>query len=902
MNPKNMCLSMNRHTPTRSCCMEKRFLFIVLFSFPLVLLAQDTKPQERKIVQTVRANGSLIVDGFLDEEVWQGEGYSDFTQSDPDDGEKPTEKTTVWVAYDEEHLYVGARLYDSQPEEIMRLLGRRDDFLDSDWFIFAVDPYLDRRSGYQFALNPAGSMVDWTLYNDEWNDDTWDGIWEGRAQVDGEGWSVELKIPFTQLRFNKKDEYCWGVNFQRIIKRKNERLSFSWVPKEESGYVSRFADLIGINGIRPGRHIEFLPYTVGQAQFSPAEEGNPFQTGKKYLGNAGLDLKVGLKSNLTLDAAFYPDFGQVEVDPAVINLSAYETYYQEKRPFFIEGASIFNNFGRGGSNTSITISWGPPSFFYSRRIGRSPQGDVSREGYMNFPDRTAILGAFKVTGKVNGLNVGFISALTAREYAEVDAEGVRFKEEVEPLSYYGAMRMLKEFNDGAQGFGLLATSVIRNLSGGSLEDILMRRAFSLAFDGWTYLDKDRAWVLNGWFGGTLVHGSQVAIYDLQRSSLHYFQRPDATHVRLDEEATSLSGWSGKLSLNKQKGNLFLNASIGALSPGFDCNDIGFQFGGFDVVNGHLIFGYREPQPGKIFRRWEVVAGPFRNYDFGGNKTWDGVLAASFVQFLNYWGVDLLLAYNPKTMSNDLTRGGPLALLPAGYQVDFNLLGDDRKTVVMNVYTSTYKRPSEGYSFFGEISLKWKPRSNISLSLSPGMFLRQRDIQWVTSVDDPLMAATYGSRYVFGHLDMRRFYSEIRLNWTFTPKLTLQLYLQPFLAVGTYDEFKELARPESFDYNHYGDDPSTVDYRDEEYFVDPDGPGPAPEFSFENPDFNFKSLRGTVVLRWEYLPGSILYFVWTQNRSDDDNPGNFNFRRDISDLFKAPGDNIFLVKVSYRWNM
>jgi len=303
----------------------KKWLFFVFICFwPLVLIAKESKPQEQKVVQAVRSNGPITVDGILEEKVWQGEGYSHFIQSDPHDGEKPTERTTVWIAYDDKTLYVAARLHDSEPGSIKSRLGRRDDFLDSDWFIFAVDPYYDRRSGYQFAVNPVGSMVDWTLYNDEWSDSTWDGVWECQALIDEEGWTVEIKIPYNQLRFPKKDEYVWGVNFRRIIQRKNEKVGFIWVPKEDSGYVSRFARLLGIQDIRPGRHIEFLPYTVGQAQFSPAEEGNPFQTGKRYLGNTGFDLKVGLMSNLTLDATFNPDFGQVEVDPAVINGSLAE--------------------------------------------------------------------------------------------------------------------------------------------------------------------------------------------------------------------------------------------------------------------------------------------------------------------------------------------------------------------------------------------------------------------------------------------------------------------------------------------------------------------------------------------------------------------------------------------------
>jgi hypothetical protein len=504
-----------------------------------------------------------------------------------------------------------------------------------------------------------------------------------------------------------------------------------------------------------------------------------------------------------------------------------------------------------------------------------------------------------------GWNVGFVNALTAREYAEIDSSGERFKEEVEPFSYYGVLRTLKEFNEGKQGLGFIATSVVRDLSNENLEGILNKNAFSLAVDGWTFLDKNKTWVTGGWIGGTRVEGSQSAILELQESSLHYYQRPDATHVEVNEEATSLSGWGGRFYINKQKGNFLFNAAFGALSPGFDPNDVGFQHGNSDKINAHLLTGYYQPQPGKVFRNWLVYGGLFRNYDFGGNKTWDGCLLIVEGQFLNYWGFNTMLAYNPQTISNTLTRGGPLALIPSGYEIDFGLNTDSRKPIVISAHGSHYSRPTEGYSWHGCISLRWKPISNISFSFHPSYNVRRSDVQWVTdAVEDPLMTDTYGSRYIFGRIYQRMLSSEIRLNWTFNPKLSLQLYLQPLLAVGEYDQFKELARPKEYEYNLFGEDGSTISYSDsdEEYTVDPDGPGPAPVFYFGNPDFNFKSLRGTIVLRWEYLPGSILYFVWTQNRTDEANPGDFNFRRDMGDLITAPGDNIFLIKISYRWNI
>jgi len=860
----------------------------------------------RKVVRAVRAAESIVIDGRLEENVWQGPGAEGFTQIDPKDGAPSSEPTRVWIAYDDKALYVAAACLDSEPEKILSRLGRRDADIDSDWFYFAVDPYDDKRSGYMFGVNPAGSIMDEVLSNDVSEDDTWDGVWEAKAAVDGRGWTVEMKIPFNQIRFPARDEYVWGVNFMRIIKRKHEKVTFSWVPKSDSAFVSRFARLDGIRGIKPGRNVEVMPYVVGQTQLRPAEEGNPFETGHRTLGNAGFDLKAGLKSNLTLDATVNPDFGQVEVDPAVINLSAYETYYQEKRPFFIEGASLFTGFGKGGLYLNANVNWPQPRFFYSRRIGREPQGYVTEDGDVRTPDRTTILGAAKVTGKLGGSwNVGFISALTAAEEAEIDQAGTRLSQEVEPFTYYGVFRAQKEIQEGKSGFGLMTTAVMRDINSATLAGILNRNAFSLAADGWTFLDRKRDWVVGGWFGGTRVEGTVEDITRLQMSSTHYFQRPDATHVSVDTTATSLSGWGGHFSLAKQNGNFLFLASAGALSPGFDPNDAGYQSSGSDIVQLQALPGYQWTKPGKVFQNVTLIAAAVRNYDFGGNNIYNGELFQVQGKFRNFWDFSLMAIYMPWTLSNSRTRGGPLTLTPWAYEIDGGLSTDSRRPVVLEAEGYYGRQPAAGSEWTGQLSVRWKARPNLSLSIGPTLAFEKNDIQWVRNVEDGTATATYGYRYVFARIDQKVVGSEIRVDWTFTPRLTLQAYLQPYLAVGTYGAFKELARPRSFDYAVYGaaGGASTIEYADVVYTVDPDGAaGPAAPFTLDNPDFNYKSMRGTIVFRWEYRPGSLIYFVWTQNRADYANPGNLRLWRDLGDLFSAPGNNIFLLKISYRWNM
>ncbi len=866
--------------------------------------AGRTDPRTARTLAALPAGGPIVVDGRLDESVWQAPGAGGFTQRDPADGRPASEATTVWVAFDRDHIYVAARLDDAEPGKIVGRLGRRDEAVESDWFDVGFDPYHDRRSGYYFGVNPVGSIQDGVISNDEDLDETWDGVWQSAARIDAGGWTVEMSIPFDQLRFKRRDVQVWGIQFQRLIKRKNEEDHFAWVPKEESGLASNFAELEGLAGIAAGRRLEISPFALARAAYSPAVAGDPFRTGHAYRVDGGFDLKGGLSSNLTMNLSVNPDFGQVEVDPAVINITDQETYYEEKRPFFVEGASIFE-FGRGGPNVYRMFGWEDPDLFYSRRIGRSPQGTPELDGPGSYamPDWTTILGAAKVTGKVGrDFNLGVIGAATARENAAIDIGGARSSAEVEPFTTYGVARGLKEFGQGRSGLGFIATGVSRDLESGGLADTLVRGALAVGADGWTFLDAERDWALAGWGAVTSVHGSAAAITALQRSSLHYFQRPDADWVEVDENATSLTGWAGRLYVNKQKGNLVFNAAVGAMSPGFEANDLGYHVRG-DVVNGHVEAGYRVLQPGRAFRTWSVTASYYRNYDFGWNRVGEYVYLDGKVKLLNYWSAALHLDWEPPKYSHYLTRGGPMAFYPAGESIQGTLASDDRRWLIVRFSAYYRYHPSGGYNYSFGGGLTWKPSPNFSLSVDPSYTWRYSEGQWVRQVVDPLKTSTYGVRYVLSDIHQKTFPVETRINWTFTPRLSLQAYLQPYVGAGDFSRFKELRAARTFDFDYYGEGASTIGFADGVYTVDPDGAaGPAAPFTFAEPDFSLKSLRGTVVLRWEYRPGSLLYFVWTQRREDYSDPGDFQLWRDMGDLFRAPGENIFMIKFSYRFEL
>ena len=881
----------------------KSFFTILIILFTVTNISSFVKDTVgiKQEIKAIRINQVVTVDGDLHEEFWKRiTPVTQFTQRDPDEGKEPTERTEVKIAYDDAALYIGARMHDSYPDSIIARLARKDVDVTSDLFAVFLDPYNDKRSGFYFGLNAAGTLYDGVLYNDTWDDNTWDGVWEGKVNIDDGGWTAEIRIPFSQLRFHQNSENVWGINLRRDIARNNEQDFFIYVPKNENGFVSRFAELNGINNITPPDRLEILPYVTTRAEYTHPEPNDPFNSSSRYVPGLGADFKMGLGTNLTLNATVNPDFGQVEIDPAVINLSDVETFFDEKRPFFVEGSTIFN-FGQGGASNYWGFNWSNPDFFYSRRIGRTPQRETPDEtDFTDYPDGTHILGAAKITGKIgDNWNVGAIQSLTSREFAKLETDGVRSEMEVEPLTYYGIIRAQNEINDGKQGLGFISTVTNRFFHNNDLRDEINEGAYIFGVDGWTFLDSSKTWVVAGWSGLSHITGNKSRILDLQSNSQHYFQRPDAVSFSLDSSASSLTGYAGRFVLNRQKGNFFFNSAFGFISPKFDLNDLGFLWRA-DVVNMHVGAGYFWTEQTSIYRYLEAGGAIFRNYDYDGNITWEGIFHFGFIRFLNYYTVNWNLAYNPETVSNRRTRGGPLTLNHSGYQANAYATSDDKRDIVIGAGFYTYRQADNSYNLDFDTSIEIRPSSNVSVTISPYYYINKQMIQWVDSFTDETAVNTFGKRYVFAKLDQKTFGAGIRLNWTFTPQLSLQLYAQPLISCGDYSDFKELSAPKTYEYNIYGTGNSTFD--ESTLAADPDGDGPANSFQIDNPDFNFKSLRGNAVLRWEFVPGSVVYFVWTQSRSDDEETGQFRLGRSFRRLLDTEADNIFMVKFTYWFNM
>jgi hypothetical protein len=841
------------------------------------------------VVRTVRTAEPPHIDGRLSEEVWAHAPMADrFTQRDPNEGQPPTERTEIRVLYDEDALYFGARLFDSLPASISRRLSPRDEPPDSDYIVIYLDPRHDHRTGVAFTVTAAGVQRDIVISNDTFENASWDAVWTSAVSVDAEGWSVEMRIPLSQLRFNAGDAQTWGINVSRHLRRANETMWLELVLKNENGLASRMAHLIGLEGIRARRQIEFAPYTALRQEFvEPDDPADPLNDGARVFGSIGLDVKAPLPGGLTLDATINPDFGQAEVDPAVVNLSAFETFFQEKRRFFIEGAEIFNNFGAGGSNNFFGFNTSDPEIFYSRRIGRAPQGDAGGD-FADVPRAATILGAAKLTGKTaGGWSIGIIEALTGRERARVIAGSIASRRPVEPLTNYFVARVQRDFTRG--GAGVLTTAVNRQLETPDLSDLLTRRAFVFGGDAHFFFDRARDWVVTGKLSGSRVSGSEAAIEKLQRAPQRYYQRPDAPQVSFDPRRTSLSGYAGRVNLNRNSGVWRVNAALWGVSPGFESNDLGFHGSG-DRAGGHGVLLWSKQQPDRWTRYRGFWAARAWTWNFNRellNNIWFGCASA---QFLNYWFANGCLFHGYRSLDDRLTRGGVIAVNPHGNGFNGGFSTDGRKRISLDGYGGYDSDEFGGWSSNNGVTVSLKGIPSLTISAGPQLNRSRSLAQYVD---------TFGDRPVFATIDQRQLSMITRVNWTMNPRTSLQVFMQPLLATGGYDAFKELAAPRTFDFREFRPGPFlSFDGAGGRYTIDPDEDGPAEPFSFDDPDFNFKSLRLNAVFRWEFRPGSTLYAVWTEQREDDTHPGSFQFRRDAKKLFAAPSDDVFLVKMTY----
>ncbi|HSQ29296.1 MAG TPA: DUF5916 domain-containing protein [Gemmatimonadaceae bacterium] len=860
----------------------------------------------------VRASSAVVLDAKLDEAAWKSAApITEFRQIDPDEGKPATQRTEVRFIYDDDALYVGAKMYDTEGGRgVVTRLVRRDASFDSDMLELVIDGYHDHLSRAFFDVNPSGSKADNIGIGTSCCDESWDPIWQAATSIDADGWTAELRIPYSQLRFSRDSVQTWGLQVRRFIKRRNEEDQWSFWGKTEAGGPSRFGHLEGIRMPRGSSHLELLPYVVAKSASVASSAGDPFNTRGRPTMRAGLDLKDRLTSNLTLDATFNPDFGQVEVDPAVLNLSAFETFFPEKRPFFVEGAQVFD-FGDISCNFCSNLE--TMSAFYSRRVGRSPTGSSLALGdyaYADVPDATTILGAAKITGRTNsGYTLGLLQAVTGRATANVaTTTGDRGKQEVEPLADYFVGRLKHDYRNGNLVVGGVVSGVVRDIDS-TFAPRLARNAGLAGSDVYfTTADKEYSFRAN--VALTAVDGDPREILARQQSSARYFQRPDRGSGsrgffsnRLDSSATALRGAGAYARAAKEIGDWFGEVSFNSRTPGYETNDYAFQQRA-DYIWYNANVGRIWTKPRRWYRQLVVLGGGQNQRNFEGDRTQTQLHAYVSETTPQFWQFTTFYISRPSVVDDHQLRGGPAVQAPGSQFVNLNVRTDSRRTITGNASVQYYWDARGGVAPSVSMNATYRPAPNVSMSFGPSWQRARNYAQYVSSIADTTATSFYGTRYVMAGLDQRTLGLDTRLSVTFTPAMTLELYMQPFFAAGHYYDFKEYARPRTSETLVYGRDRGTVgEVRDTldmitQYTIDPDGVGPASPFTLRNPNFTQQSLRGNAVFRWEYRPGSVLYVAWTQSRAADGVFGDLDLARDRTALLAARPDNIFLVKASW----
>jgi hypothetical protein len=841
-------------------------------------------------------NGSAPpkLDGVLDDPAWQlASPIENFIQRDPDEGQPASERTSARILYDDDALYVGIQAFDSEPGKIVGLLTRRDESSQSDWLTVSLDSFGDRRTAFEFQVNPAGVERDIYRYDDINEDTSWDAVWDVSTRVDGVGWAAEFRIPMSQLRFASERERPWGLQISRDIVRRNEFDLWKPIAKNQDRWVSEYGDLSGLEQVSPPRRLELLPYTVGGGESIPVDPDDRFADGTDAITRMGLDLKYGITSDMTLDATFNPDFGQVEADPSVIDLSEFESFFPEKRPFFLEGIDKFQyDLALGDGNAE--------SLFYTRRIGRAPQGDA--DGYdVDEPTYTTILGAGKVSGKTsNGWTVGGIEAVTQEEAAVIrDEDGTSSEEVVEPLSSYAVGRIARDFRAGETAVGGLFTATNRRLDGTDL-DFLHSSAYTGGVDV-RHRFNSKGWSLNGKAAYSYVQGDPAALLRTQRSSRRYYQRPDANHTEVDSSATSLAGNFFGLETGKFAGTWRGALMSQARSPGLETNDLGFQLRADDVLNA-LWFGYRDFTPGKALRQLSLNWNLSYRTNYGGEHLGVGGNMNGNAKLLNYWNVWGGYSRDDVGVHTTALRGGPAMYRPGGHQVWAGFNTDDRKRIWVSSDGWVFNQ-AEGLtkSYGGNVLMTCRVASNVNFSLGPAIDYLHDD--WVYVTEDFALGE---AQYVMARLHQPTYELTGRVNWTFKPSLSLQVYAAPFFSTGDYDDFKLVVKPHADRYadmfDHLGPEGSKrLNVDDGTYEADVNADGTA-DFTFDDPDFNFQQFRSSIVLRWEYMAGSTIFFVYQHDRTNETGNGIAQPWHDLGQLADTEGTNTVLVKVNYWWSL
>ncbi len=830
------------------------------------------------------------IDGLADDAAWENVswGGGDFRQRNPDAGAVPSVQTWFKILYDAKNLYVLIKALDPEPDKIVKRMSRRDGS-DGDWVAINIDSYADKRTAFSFTSSVSGVKSDEYISNNgDSFDSSWDPIWYLKTSINQEGWIAEMRIPLSQLRFTDKAEHTWGIQIQRRFFRNQEQSLWQYIPPTAPGWVHLFAEVQGINGIRPQKQLEIQPYVVTSAETFQKEEGNPYKTGQASDIAVGIDAKIGITSDITLDLTVNPDFGQVEADPSQVNLTAFELFFREQRPFFLEGSNTLN---------FPLADFNDDNLFYSRRIGRSPQGSASLESneYAKQDTRTTILGAAKLTGKNrNGFSWGIMESVTAPERATIDNQGEVRYQTVEPLTNYFVARAQQDINKGNTLVGAMFTATHRKIEDAGL-DWLHKEAYSGGVDlvhNWA----ERKFFMRTKVFMSYVEGSQESILTTQRSSERYFQRPDNGYEEVDSTRKSLLGTGGIFVIGKQSGRFTYQLGGRWLSPQLEPNDVGF-LQQTDKVSQWVFMQYRVPNPVGITRSQYYNVLQAQTLDFDGRPLSREYEMACFFEFKNFWELGNGFAFKPFQVSNADLRGGPSLRYPGSLNYWFFLGTDSRKKLQLN-FNPQFMWGMEGFQKNTnlELNLIYRPINSLNISVSPGWYASHNQMQYVDTGD-----ASGEPRYVMGEIDQSTFRLSLRMTYMITPNLSIQYWGQPFGTSGQYTNFKNITNGSAVEYQQrFMPIPaSSLTLNGDQYQVDENNNGNV-DYSFGKPDFNFGQFRSNMVVRWEYIPGSTVFLVWTQEMN-----GAFYTPNDINHPqygfdFKQQAHNTFVLKFTYRF--
>lgn len=874
--------------------MKHAFLFLLSTCLYVSLSAQT---ESRKSYETNRIHGEPPrIDGFLSETVWEQVewGGGDFVQVSPDAGAEPSVQTEFKILYDAKNLYIALKNYDPEPGKIARRMSRRDGF-DGDYVEVNIDSYFDRRTAFSFISSVSGVKSDEFLSNNgNSRNTTWDPIWYLQTTINEEGWIAEIQIPLSQLRFADKSDHTWGLQITRRFFRNQERSTWQYIAPDAGGWVHLFGELHGIKGIKSQKQLEIQPYIVAKTESFQKETGNPFVTGKSSDFVYGLDAKVGITSDITLDLTFNPDFGQVEADPSQVNLSAFQAYFREQRPFFVEGNNVLN--------FPVVDFWNT-NLFYSRRIGRSPQGSVDPDNdnddgvseFVKSDNNTSILGAAKLTGKnKKGFSWGVLESVTGRETAEVDSLGSSRHVGIEPQTNYLVTSAQQEINKGKTVIGGMFTATNRNIEDENLT-WLRDDAYSGGLDV-THTWKERTYYINAKALVSHVEGTTEAITHTQESSERYFQRPDNDHAVVDTTLTSLTGSGGTVSYGKQSGKLVYDIGYAWLSPKLELNDIGFM-PQTDLMSQWVWMQYRVLNPTRTFRSQRYDVSHSFGWDFDGRLTSENYNMDTRFQFNNFWSISNGMSYNSRSISNADLRGGPALRYPGNFGFWMWASTDGRKKLQFAVGPNGRWGFNDNLLYKGiDLQLNYRPLNALSISLSPSLSSRKNTMQYVNTA-----AIENEERYIVAEIDQLTARLALRMTYMIKPNLSLQYWGQPFGTYGEYTDFKYIDDADASEYkNRFKPLPNeSLTLNDGSYAVDENKDG-SPDYSFDNPDFNVGQFRSNMVLRWEYVPSSTVYLVWSQDMNgsfDNQAPGLVN---DFN--FSEKAHNVFLMKLTHRFSL